>query len=236
MITSTKVSIIIPCYNYDKYLVEVVNSILLQKVNPEVILETIIVDDCSTDKSLLIAQEIAKRFESVKVIHNEVNKKLPATRNIGIKSSNGRYIVCLDADDKVPHNYIQANFNNLSSRNLDISYTDLQCFGDSNKTFAWPEFDLMKLRKSNYIHSSSMFKRTVWEQVGGFDERFILGSEDYDFWLMAVKKGFKIGKCNDTLLWYRRTEQSMIETITSKNREIVRAQLKKKHGNFYFGG
>lgn len=81
LITASIVSVIIPCYNYDKYLVEAVNSILLQKVKPEVILETIIVDDCSTDKSLLIAQEIAKRFESVKVIHNEVNKKLTYLSN-----------------------------------------------------------------------------------------------------------------------------------------------------------
>jgi len=105
IITSTKVSIVIPCYNYDKYLVEAVNSILLQKVKPEVILETIIVDDCSTDKSLLIAQEIAKRFESVKVIHNEVNKKLPASMGLPVIATDvGCIRMLLDKDYIVPIN------------------------------------------------------------------------------------------------------------------------------------
>ena len=233
MITSTKVSVIIPCYNYDKYLVDCISSVIRQKLDPMISLEIIIVDDCSTDKTFELATEIAKRVENVKVIHNETNMKLPATRNIGIKQSTGRCIVCLDADYMLPPDYIQSCFNFIISNNLDIVYTDSYCFGITERKFTWPDYDVERLKKNNFIHGASMFRRIVWEHINGYDESFVLGSEDYDFWLMAAKKGFKFGKCSYTHLMYRRTNESMIEMITSKNKELVKEQLKKKHGDFY---
>ena len=112
---------------------------------------------------------------------------------------------------------------------FDISYSDSQCFGAINKRFNWPEYNIELLRKSNFIHSASMFKKIVWETVGGFDESFIYGSEDYDFWLMCADKEFKFKKCKETYLLYRRTYESMIDTITCKHLQSIKEKIENKH-------
>lgn len=230
-----KVSIIIPCYNHDKYLVDSVGSALSQEVNPNISIEIIIVDDCSTDKTYELASEIAKRFTNVKVIKNDVNKHLSYSRNIGIKNSTGEYIVCLDADDKLPKNYIQANLDNIIYNKVDVSYSNSQCFGFSDKLYNWPPYNIERLRKSNFIHCSAMFKKTVWDIVNGYDEKFLMGAEDYDFWLSAAQKGLKFRKCDETFLWYR-IHKGMHDTVSTKNKKKIKRQLKKKYGNFYLEG
>jgi len=53
---------------------------------------------------------------------------------------------------------------------------------------------------------------------------------------MSAKKEFNFKKCNETFLYYRIKKEGMIENITSKNKELVKNQLKNKHENFYLGG
>lgn len=117
------VSIIIPCYNYGKYLEECVKSVINNTT--EVEYEIIIVDDASKDNSFLIAKGLEQTIKNCKVIHNIENKKMSATRNVGIKLAKGDLIICLDADDLIPENYIEANYNIIKD-GYDISYNDSQ--------------------------------------------------------------------------------------------------------------
>jgi len=220
-------SIIIPCYNYGEYLEECVNSIINNNTSLDI--EIIIIDDCSTDNSFDVAKVIAKNLKNCSIYRNPVNKKLPITRNIGMALSKGDYIICLDADDLIPENYIQLNYETLKE-GYDISYSDSQCFGVINKRFNWPDFDAELLKKSNFIHCASMFKRHVLEIVGGFDESFVYGSEDYDFWLMCLDRGFKFKKCKETYLLYRRTYKSMIDKVSKYHVKEIKEKLKTKHG------
>jgi Glycosyltransferases involved in cell wall biogenesis len=94
--TRPTVSVVVPCYNYGRYLPEAVGSVLAQD---GVDLEVIIVDDHSTDGSELVAAELAAQHESVRVIRNEVNKRHIATYNVGLAETTGDYVVLLSADD-----------------------------------------------------------------------------------------------------------------------------------------
>jgi len=227
---SNLVSIIIPCYNYGKYLEECVKSVINNIT--DIAYEIIIVDDASTDNSLVIAKGLEQTIKNCKVIHNETNKKAAYSRNLGIKNSIGDYIICLDADDKLPSNYIQENLKNIIDNNVDISYNNINCFELSNKIWNWNEFNKEELRRFNYIHVTSMFKRKIWETLNGYDESFVYGLSDYDFWLRAFKSEFKFKKCNETFLWYRIHGKSNTDLVTNKYRELIREKLREKHGNF----
>lgn len=91
------ISIVVPVYNVEKYLVRCIDSLLQQTYMPE---EIILVDDGSTDGSERICDDYAKRYSFVKVFHKE-NGGLSSARNYGIDHVNSEYILFVDSDDFV---------------------------------------------------------------------------------------------------------------------------------------
>ena len=89
-------SIIIPVYNSEKYLSQCIQSVINQKYNN---LEIIIIDDCSTDKSIKIIKSFAKKYNNIKIICNKKNQGVSVCRNKGISKAVGKYIIFLDSDD-----------------------------------------------------------------------------------------------------------------------------------------
>lgn len=99
-----KVSIVVAVYNAEKTLKKCVESLLNQTYNN---IEIILVNDCSKDNSLDICNEYSKANDNVKVISNDRNSGVSATRNNGINNSIGEYICFVDSDDYVESNYIE---------------------------------------------------------------------------------------------------------------------------------
>ena len=98
------VSVVIPVYNVEKYLIRCLESVILQTYRN---LEIVLVDDGSTDNSGKICDEYAERDSRIKVIHKE-NGGLSDARNVGIKSASADYIVFIDSDDYVKNVYVQS--------------------------------------------------------------------------------------------------------------------------------
>lgn len=96
-------SIIVPVYNCEKFLNKMINSILNQTYKN---FEIILVNDGSTDESLIICERFSSEYENIKVI-NKKNTGVSDTRNVGIKNSNGKYILFMDADDYVEETYLE---------------------------------------------------------------------------------------------------------------------------------
>lgn len=90
------VSVVIPCYNYEPYIAQAINSALAQ---PRVDVEVLVIDDCSTDNSADLAMEIAARDSRVSVYINKINRGPVETFNRGLARVRGSYVVRLDADD-----------------------------------------------------------------------------------------------------------------------------------------
>jgi len=229
-----KLSVIIPCYNHGKYLRECLQSVQDNWLSIE--REVIVVDDCSTDDSFRIIKELSKEYD-FKIIQTLKNSKLSAVRNLGIKNCDGELIVCLDADDKLPPNYFQENYNTILLYNVDVSYNNSMMFGSLDKEINWPEFDIDILRRRPFIHCTSIYKKDIWEKLGGYDESMINGWEDYDFWLRAAKEGFKFKKCNSTFLYYRQGSSHFSQVHSGENEKLnkIRGYLRKKHQGFYLG-
>lgn len=113
-----KVSIVVAVYNAEKTLKKCVESLLNQTYNN---IEIILVNDCSKDNSLDICTEYSKTNENVKVISNEKNSGVSATRNNGINNSTGEYICFVDSDDYVEKDYVEILLNALVNNNLQLS-------------------------------------------------------------------------------------------------------------------
>ncbi len=94
---SCKLSLIVPCYNEEATLKDIVDRIL-QIGNDEVQLEIVIVDDCSRDSSLSVARALEQSHEEVKVFHHEVNQGKGAALRTGFLQASGDYIGVQDAD------------------------------------------------------------------------------------------------------------------------------------------
>lgn len=98
------VSVVIPIYNVEKYLEECLNSIINQTYTN---LEILCIDDCGTDNSINILKVFAEKDKRIKIISNEKNIGLGATRNNGINNASGKYIYFIDSDDFIDLNYIE---------------------------------------------------------------------------------------------------------------------------------
>ena len=137
-IFSPKVSIFLPIYNKAKYLNRSISSIQMQTLKD---IEIIPVNDCSEDNTLEILKKMAKNDSRIKIINNNKNRGLLYSRAMGIKNSNGKYLMNLDPDDKLegPDN-LEFLYNKVSQEKVDIiSFGILM---DNN-------FELTKLIKCN---------------------------------------------------------------------------------------
>lgn len=113
---NNKVSIIIPVYNAEHYLVSCVESVLKQRWTE---FEVLLVDDGSTDNSLFLCKTLASQDKRIQVFHQE-NKGVSAARNVGIGAATGKYLLFLDADDLWDPNYIEQMVISISKSDLAI--------------------------------------------------------------------------------------------------------------------
>lgn len=142
------------------------------------------VNDGSKDNTT----EIARKFPEVKLIEQE-NKGLSGARNSGIKASTGGWIITLDADDKIHETFIEKTIGKA-----DIVSTYLKTFGDNEVIWRTPSLNPKHedFARQNQINCCSIFKKSIWEEIGGFDENMKLGFEDWEFWYRATKVGYNV--------------------------------------------
>ncbi len=228
------VSIVIPCYNHGQYLQEALDSIDHNKLNYSV--EIIIVDDGSSDHETLQKLESLKQLNYT-IIH-QTNGGPGKARNNGIHNAVGKYILPLDADNKIDPDYINKAIPILEKNQADIVYAAPTFFGDtSNKKrqFKVRPFDDLGLVTGNCADACAIFRKEVWTKNGGYDEAMpYFGFEDWDFWITASKNNFTFHFINEKLFFYRIVSNSMIAQFDNKERNVlIHRYLAKKHSDFF---
>jgi glycosyltransferase involved in cell wall biosynthesis len=203
-----KVSIVITNHNYAPYLKDSIESALKQTEPCEVI----VVDDGSTDQSLGVINNYQGQ---IKVIAQK-NQGVAAARNNGIAEASGDYIVCLDADDFLDPLYVGSLLPTISvDRGMGVAYTGMSLInGEQRSLNPWPSefrFETMadpKVPPPSTIHCAAMFRKSMWERVGGFRQVYA-PAEDTEFWVRGLAYGFTAKKVvEDALLNYRLHEGS----------------------------
>ena len=113
------ISVVIPLYNAEKYVKECIDSILAQTIGSNN-LEIIVVDDCSTDSSFELVQSTYANLANVKILKNEKNLGVGASRNLALKTANGLWVTPVDADDFLDNNFFEVMLNVANNYDPDI--------------------------------------------------------------------------------------------------------------------
>lgn len=228
------VSVIIPCYNAEKYLRESVESIMNQSY---VNLEIICIDDCSTDDTLAILEKLASKDARVKVLHNSKNMKIASSLNRGLEYSTGEYIARMDADDIALPDRIEKQVNYLEkNKETDICGTWCEKIDSEGKHIGkiiYPllhnDLKVMLLFNSCFAHPTIMFRRAIYLSVGGYKD--IMPVEDLEYWIRIVKSK-RLANIPEILLKYRIHGNNVTKTHTSEKLGKL-SELLKVHPDFF---
>jgi glycosyltransferase involved in cell wall biosynthesis len=226
------ISIIIPCFNHGKYLQNALDSINLEKNNYNV--EVIVVNDGSTDESTVkILKDLEKK--GCQII-NQINGGLGNARNNGIKLAKGKYILPLDSDNKVLNPYLNKAIDILEQNEfLDIVYGNAIYFGEKTGKWVVGDYSLLKLITGNYIDACAVYRKSVWEKIGGYDEEMpVMGVEDWDFWLNCSFNGFRFYYLNEDCFEYRVLSNSMINSMSNTDANKVVKYVESKYHQIVF--
>jgi glycosyltransferase involved in cell wall biosynthesis len=205
-----QLSVIIPCYNQGHYLIEALES--LNQFSNELI-ETIIVNDGSTD---LFTNELFKSLEkeSKYRVIQQSNRGLSGARNVAILASRGKYVLPLDADNKLKEGYINTAVKILEENaKIAVVYSDAMLFGEQSGILTPGPFNLQRLMISNYIDACAVIRKSTLVKVGLYDEKMRSGWEDWDLWLRIAFDGYDFYYVNEVLFEYRITSNSMSRTL-----------------------
>lgn len=202
-------TVIIPLYNKENYVENALKSILNQTFTD---FEVIIVNDCSTDKSVSKIESYLS--EKVTLIHHEKNKGLSATRNTGILNAKADYVTYLDADDLWKPNFLSAikelidtfdeakifatNYEEIYGNTIVIPQNGTKLLAKNSKQII--DFFKYNLQQGIYNHGSVCFHKSVFEKVDYYDETLTF-SEDIDFNIRA-NYFFKLAYSNTIQMSY----------------------------------
>ena len=228
-------TIVIPCFNHGEFVLAAVAS---AEDSAGVPFELVIVNDGSTDPFTIEILE-GLRAAGYRIL-DQPNRGLSAARNAGIRAARGRYILPLDADNRIRPSYLRRAAEVLDAApEVGVVYGDAALFGTRGGPWRMPEFDLEEMASCNLIDACAVFRREVWEQSGGYDEN-LRNWEDWDYWLSVAEAGWKFVHVPEVLFEYRVQSESLssgldkaetrrraLELITAKHAAIFQPRLPK---------
>lgn len=198
------VSVIVPSYNYEKYIIECLQSIVNQDYEQ---IELIIVDDFSKDNSRNLIKKFieqngeSKRFVNIKYIENTKNEGAHYTINRGIQQAEGRYIAVINADDLYEKNRFSAVIPKMKKENANIAFSNIEVIngesllaqGEEAEGFRKIQIRIDESSQVSYalmiqnvsISTGNMiFTKELYNKLGGFKEYKYI--HDWDFILRAA--------------------------------------------------
>ena len=202
------VSVVIPCFNYGHFVEEAIDSVVAQTFTD---LEIIVVEGGSTDGKTRRVLEGLHRPKMTVLFRDEPHR-VGDNRNFGIRHARGKYICCLDADDILMPTYIEKAVFLLEQYGYDVSSTSMRRFGTSEEIYGvLPTPELSDMIKGNHVMTCAVFRRSLWEQAGGYEdvpEGAIYLYEDWRFWIRLSCLGARITNIVGEQLFLYRAHQS----------------------------
>lgn len=208
------VSVIIPVYNAESTLKRCIDSVLMQCYEN---VEVIAVDDGSTDKSLLILEEIIANNKNVRV-YKQINSGACVARNKGLELSLGEYIKFLDSDDFLERGALSAQIKavkSLATKVIPYGYRNILCDGElkKSKNILNSSEQACELINNNIITTLPLHQRDALIEIGLFDENLKFRQE-WDLHLRLVNSGFTFQYHDDCI--YTQCIHDSIDRISSR--------------------
>jgi len=184
---SPKVSIIIPVFNTGKYLPETIKSVEVQTyANTEIIL----IDNGSTDKQ---TKTVLNQLEKQHKVIYSAQISVSEARNKAVSESTGSLVLPLDSDDTIAPIFIEKCVTIFEQKPETIVVrTQVNLFGKKTGYLNLPDYSFNLLLARNLMVVTSMFKRSNFDAIGGFDSKFVNGFEDWEFWINLLQNGGEV--------------------------------------------
>ncbi len=203
------VSIITPAFNAEKF---IANSVQSVKNQTHIDWEMIIVDDCSTDKTVSIIQDFARNDSRIKLVCLAKNSGTGVARSIAMQQIKGQFVAFLDADDLWKPNKLSVQLAFMKQHQLPFTFCFYECINEAglslHKTIKSPKkLSYRQLFFCNYIGNlTAIYKRSFFENI---TVSSIRKRQDWMLWLFILKKIKTAKPVPESLAFYRIRENSL---------------------------
>lgn len=202
------VSIIMPCYNAERYIAQSIESILAQTYQNW---ELLITDDCSKDNSVKIATKYSLQDDRISLLVTDEHQGIARTRNMSISRARGRFVAFLDSDDIWYPEKLEKQVNYMLENDLAFTYSSYEIidYHGNPKNRVVKDAGVMSYKK--YLRNTIICCGTVVvdrEKTGHFATPIIKTSEDMSLWLSIMRRGFDAYPVPGPLHKYRITPGS----------------------------
>ena len=231
------VSVIMPAFNVAPYIDAAIGSVRRQTFTN---LELVIVDDGSTDRTYEVARRHAEADRRIRLVKQE-NSGLSAARNTAMRHSTAPLLAILDSDDLWTPTFLEKQLAIMDADpGIDIVTGNAWVLGgpqDGAPARPYPDPrpqpDLVSILADELsVFVMSVFRRRVSDIIGNFDES-LRTNEDYDFWVRAAIAGFRFGRNDMPLGYYRRRQDSLSADDMRMLRGIIRVYTKHRPALLY---
>lgn len=208
-------SCVVTSFNCAAFLGEAIESALTQSLSFD---QVLVIDDCSTDDSLAVAESYASR---VTVVANETNLGVIDNFNKAVSLTDSTFVCLLNGDDRYRPEFLEKSLAMIrGSADIAVVATNMALFGDRAEVvataspwyvgedggfFLWrtpfPPDYRSQIQVGNFIHGCALFRREAYDDVGGYVETE--RPEDHDLWRRMIAYGWSAAKCDEYLLDYR---------------------------------
>ena len=226
---SVLVSVIIPCYNQGEFLDECLTSVFASSYKQ---VEVIVVNDGSTDNSIEIISSLNAKYKFTLI--DQINSGPSIARNNGVLASKGKYILPLDADDKIGGTYIKHAVKTLElNQNIGIVYCKAEFFGEKQGEWKLPQYSFEQMLTQNLIFNCALFRREDYDKTIGYNQNMKEGWEDWDFWLSIIELGLEVKRLEEVGFYYRIRNNSRERSLDKEKVTRLRKQIYQNHINLY---
>jgi glycosyltransferase involved in cell wall biosynthesis len=220
------VTVVVTNHDYGRFLEEAVVSALRQDGGPP---RVVVVDDGSSDQETLA---VLDRLPPAVRVHRQANAGVAVARNTGLALAETPFMLVLDADDRLRPRTLDALRAPLhADPGLGFAYGITRFFGLWEGELSLPAYDPYKLLYRHMIGSTALMRRELVAAVGGFDPEF-RGYEDWEFWVHALREGWRGRRVDEVTLEYRRHGSTKLRADRREYRHWYR-RLREKHAAVY---
>ncbi|QWV93636.1 glycosyltransferase [Geomonas oryzisoli] len=187
------VSAIVSTYNAERFLRGKLEDLEAQTIAPE--LEIIVIDSASPGNERAIVEEFQGRYDNIRYLRTDRRETVYQAWNRGIRMAKGEFLANANTDDRLRKDAYEVLVRALRERpECMVAYPDMRITNVENGTFErhqrlgfrdWPEFDRLDLLELCCVGPFPLWRRSLHDDIGYFDERF-KSAADYEFWLRAA--------------------------------------------------
>lgn len=225
-----EVSVIVTLFDYAHTVLETLESVVQSR---DVAYEIVVVDDHSRDDGRAVVQQFMDAHPDVPMLllGSEINRGLPASRNLAFSAARAAKVMVMDADNLVYPTCLRRLADALDADpGAAFAYATLECFGERPGVASAKAWYVPWLAEANYIDAQAMLRKEVWARFGGYrtDDALVFGWEDWELWLRLAEAGERGVHVPQMLGRYRTQAGSMISTTNLVADHMI-AHLKELH-------